>query len=59
MELSPPAGEPIRFQGRVASELRSGPNAPPQHEFGIEFLSLDPEDDARLQLFIEALARGR
>ena len=58
MEISPPAGEPIRFEGRVASELRSGPDAAP-HEFGIEFLSLDPDDDARLQLFIEALAQGR
>jgi hypothetical protein len=56
MEISPPGAEPIRFEGRVASAM----NMPDEGhvELGIEFLTLPPEDDLRLQAFIESLAKS-
>lgn len=59
MEIAPPGAETIRFDGRVASAVEIETDAPPHFEFGIEFLALAPADDARLQDFIESLARDR
>lgn len=59
MEISPGELPPIRFAGRVASVLAVSTGSPTRYEFGIEFLSLQPEDDDRLQAFIEALAKDR
>lgn len=56
MEISPPGAEVIRFEGRVASST-DAENEPGHYELGIEFLTLDPEDDLRLQAFIESLAK--
>lgn len=59
MEVSPAGMEPIRFAGRVASAVALGTDTPQRCEFGIEFLSLPPEDDERLQAFIQELAKHR
>jgi hypothetical protein len=57
MEISPSDAPAIRFNGRVASAMEAADEGPGSFEFGIEFVSLPAEDDARLQAFIEALAR--
>ena len=48
---------PLRGPRRLRA--RGRPDPPAHYEFGIEFLSLQPEDDDRLQAFIEALAKDR
>jgi hypothetical protein len=57
MEISPPDSDRIRFDGRVASAVEVEDDARAHFEYGIEFLALSAEDDARLQAFIEALAK--
>lgn len=59
MEISPPGTEAIHFEGRVASAVEVGTESPALCEYGIEFVALPSDDDARLQAFIEALAKNR
>ena len=52
-----PQGEPaIRFTGRVASSIEVAEDGPGFHEVGIEFVSMDPNDRARLDAFVATLA---
>ena len=57
MEISPAGSDPIRFEGRVASAVEVETDSLSHFEYGIEFLALSAEDDARLQAFIESLAK--
>ena len=57
MEILPPGTAAIHFEGRVAS-AEVGPASPALCEFGIEFQALTADDDARLQAFIESLAKN-
>ena len=47
----------LGFGGRVASVMDVG-TEPGHCELGIEFLALAPEDDLRLQSYIESLAKA-
>lgn len=58
MEISPPGVERIRFAGRVACALEVAEETPAHYEFGIEFLAIPPEEDEKLQAFIESMAKS-
>ena len=59
MVIAPPGAEAIHFEGRVASAVEVDTESPAFYEFGIEFLALPADDDARLQAFIELLAKNQ
>ncbi len=55
MELSLHAGDPLRFEGRVAYCTEVDLEGATLYEIGVEFVRMPPDDRNRLEAFVEEL----
>jgi hypothetical protein len=58
IQILPPAQEPIRFRGRVASQFESSQGFLTRYDLGIEFIEMSEEDRERLEAFVDEISGG-